>query len=71
GPNMGLALGLTLGDRELVIAAARSGFAGFLLAYAVALVMGLFLEANPTSPELLARTQITHWDLILALAAGA
>lgn len=70
GPNMGLALGLTLGDRQLVRTAARSGFAGFVLAYAVALAIGVFLEADPTSPELLARTQVTLWDLLLALAAG-
>jgi uncharacterized hydrophobic protein (TIGR00341 family) len=71
GPNMGLALGLTLGDRKLVRAAARSGFVGFLVVYGLALSIGLFLDADPTSPELHARTQVTLWDLLLALAAGA
>ncbi len=71
GPNMGLALGLTLGDRKLIGESARSGLAGLVLAYAAALILGLFLEVDMSIAEVAARTRVTPWDILLGLAAGA
>jgi len=71
GPNVGVALGFTLGDGVLLREAARSSVLGFLAAYATSLVLGLGLEADPNVPELAARTRLGLSDMILALAAGA
>jgi uncharacterized hydrophobic protein (TIGR00341 family) len=70
GPNMALALGLTLGDAELTRDAVRTSAAGFLAAFATSLVMGLGLDANPAIPEIGSRTVLGRGDLLLALAAG-
>jgi uncharacterized hydrophobic protein (TIGR00341 family) len=71
GPNVGVALGLTLGDGALLREAARSSAVGFLAAFVTSLVLGLGLEADPNVPELAARLQVGLGDMILALAAGA
>jgi len=70
GPNMGLALGLTLADGALIRAAIKSNVAGFLVAFATAAVLGLGLDGDPSIPEIASRTQLDIWDLLLALAAG-
>ncbi len=71
GPNVGVALGFTLGDGPLLREAARSGAAGFLVAFATALLLGLSLETDPAAPALAVRTRVELGDMILALAAGA
>ena len=71
GPNVGVALGFTLGDGALLREAARSSVVGFLAAFATSLALGLGLEVDPSVPELAARMQLGLGDMILALAAGA
>ena len=44
--------------------------AGLALAFASAAALGLALDAEPSTPELAARTRVAIWDLVLALAAG-
>ncbi len=70
GPNMGLALGLTLADGPLVRAAVRSNLAGFSVAYTTTLVLGLWLEVDPTVQAIVSRTELGLPELVLALAAG-
>jgi uncharacterized hydrophobic protein (TIGR00341 family) len=70
GPNMALALGMVLGDRPLVRRALSTSAVGLLLCFAFAALLGLALEVDPATPELASRTQVTIWDLVLALAAG-
>jgi uncharacterized hydrophobic protein (TIGR00341 family) len=70
GPNMGLALGLTLAERDLVRTSIRAALAGVGLAFAASLVMSLGLDADPRIPELAARTRLGLGDVLLALAAG-
>lgn len=70
GPNMGLALGLTLADGTLIRAAIKSNISGFLLAFGTAALLGLGLDVDPSIPEIASRTQLGVSDLLLALAAG-
>ena len=70
GPNMALALGMVLGDRPLVRRALTTNAVGMILCFASAAVLGLTLDADPSTPELASRTQVAIWDLVLALAAG-
>jgi uncharacterized hydrophobic protein (TIGR00341 family) len=70
GPNMALALGMVLGDAALVRRAMLTNAAGLALAFGSATLLGLALDADPSTAELAARTRVGVWDLVLALAAG-
>jgi len=70
GPNVALALGLTLADRTLARAAIRTNLAGFALTFGASLLLGLVFPVDPSIPELAARTRVGQLDLVLALAAG-
>lgn len=70
GPNMGLALGTTLGDLDLLKRAAVSNVSGLLLGFALAVGAGLVLTVDPAVPELAIRSEVVMSDLLLALAAG-
>lgn len=70
GPNMGLALGLTLADWTLVRTALKSNLAGVAVAFVTAALLGVGLEVDPTIPEIASRTELGFSDLLLALAAG-
>ena len=71
GPNMGLALGTTLGDVTLLRRAVLANLSGLAIALGIAVVAGALLEVDPSVPELALRAQVAYPDLILALAAGA
>jgi uncharacterized hydrophobic protein (TIGR00341 family) len=70
GPNMALALGMVLGDGPLIHRALVTNGVGLALALAAAAVLGLPLDPDLSTPELVSRTHVTVWDLVLALAAG-
>lgn len=70
GPNMALALGMVLGDLALARRALVTNSVGLALALASAALLGLALAADPSTPELVSRTRVGLWDLVLALAAG-
>jgi len=70
GPNMGLALGLTLADGTLIRSAIKSNLAGFVVAFATATLLGVWLPTDPTLPAIASRTELSLADLLLALAAG-
>lgn len=70
GPNVALALGLTLADRELTRAAVRSNVTGFALAFGASFLLGVLFHVDPTIPEMASRTHVGLLDLVLALAAG-
>ena len=71
GPNVAMALGSTLGDRELVARAALTNLVGIALSVAGAAAAGALLPVNLTSVERLARTQFGYDSILLALASGA
>jgi uncharacterized hydrophobic protein (TIGR00341 family) len=70
GPNMAIALGLVLGDLPLVRRALVTAGTGFGVTLILAMLLGLLIGIDPTTPELASRTQVGIWDLVLALAAG-
>ena len=70
GPNMAVALGLVLGDLPLVRRALVTTAIGFTLTLVLAMMLGLLIGIDPTTPELASRIQVGIWDLVLALAAG-
>lgn len=71
GPNVGLALGTTLGDLKLVHRSIVAVSVGALLALLVALGLGYFLGVDPQSAEIQSRLVVDLADVALALAAGA
>lgn len=71
GPNMALAFGCALGDRELIGRAAFANLAGLVLAIGGAMIAGLVLPDSYSGPELISRTVIGYDAIALALAAGA
>ena len=70
GPNVAMALAVTLGDTPRLFKSIRTLTAGILLAAAVALVFGLLVHVDPASPQLAARTTLGLSDVLLASAAG-
>lgn len=71
GPNMALAFGCALGDRELIAHAAFANLAGIILAIAGAAVAGIVLPDSYSGPELMSRTVIGYDAIALALVSGA
>lgn len=73
GPNVALSLASTLGDIELARSARRANIVGIALPLCLAALFGLiFYDFDPlqASPEILSRTRIDYFDIVLALAAG-
>jgi uncharacterized hydrophobic protein (TIGR00341 family) len=70
GPNLGLALGSVLGDRELIKDALFTNVIGLSITVLVAIIFSLVWAPNLQSNELLSRTQIQPAAIVLALASG-
>ena len=71
GPNVAMAFGSTLGDRELLFRAGITNAAGVGLSVPCAAAAGFVLPSDITSVELLARTRLGYDSVLLALASGA
>jgi len=71
GPNVGLSLATTLADLKLGIRAALTLVVGLITALILSILMGIFVDFDPGMTEIVARTQVTHGDLIIALASGS
>jgi uncharacterized hydrophobic protein (TIGR00341 family) len=71
GPNLAFALATALGDMKLMRASALSLFAGLAIAIALSVALGLVWPFDPTSGELMARTEVGLDSVALALASGA
>lgn len=71
GPNVAMAFGSTLGDRELVVRAAITNATGVALSVACAAAAGVLVPADSSSADLLARTTLGYDSILLALASGA
>ena len=70
GPNLALALGSALGDRELTWRALKTGISGVFLAFIVSVLIGMFWNGPLYSQELMTRTSLGLDSLALALASG-
>ncbi len=70
GPIFGVALGVTSGDKRLLRRAALSEATGVILTVAVSAAIGLMPLRATFGSEILARTEPTLYDIIIALASG-
>lgn len=71
GPNIAMAFGSTLGDRELFGRAVVTNLVGVGASIAGATIAGLILPLDTSSTELMARTRLDYATIVLALASGA
>lgn len=71
GPILGFSLGTALGDRDLVLSAGRTLFAGIALALLTSVLISFVLDVNFDSRELLSRAEVRLDGMALAIAAGA
>jgi uncharacterized hydrophobic protein (TIGR00271 family) len=70
GPIFGIALGLSNGDNTLLKSALLSEFIGIILAIGLAYIIGMLPLRPEFGPEIIARTQPTVYDIIIALTSG-
>jgi uncharacterized hydrophobic protein (TIGR00341 family) len=71
GPNVAFAFATAIGDRALMLSAAKSNILGIALSVAFAAALALLFAPNVASPELLARTSLDYGGIVLGLASGA
>ena len=71
GPNLALALGVAIGDRDLTLEALRTAATGLALAVALAALVPLLVHVDVHAGELEARTRVNYASVLLALASGA
>jgi uncharacterized hydrophobic protein (TIGR00271 family) len=70
GPIFGVALGLCGGDKSLLGRSLLSELAGMMLVIIMAMLIGLVPVRLAFGSELIARTQPTVYDMVIALASG-
>jgi len=71
GPNMGLALAVTLGDFELGKKAVKTNLVGIFIPLIISILIGWIIPVEELSHEILSRTYVGWGDIVLALAAGS
>jgi uncharacterized hydrophobic protein (TIGR00271 family) len=69
-PILGFALGSIWGDRHLLFISAVTLFTGILSAIALTAVIGFIMPGIEVNEQILARTNPTLYDIIIALASG-
>lgn len=70
GPSMALSLATTLGDLSLIRKSIKTGLAGITVGFFLSFVFGLLFSIDPSASQVVLRTSVDHWDVILALAVG-
>jgi uncharacterized hydrophobic protein (TIGR00341 family) len=70
GPNMALALATTLGDFSLVKSSLKANVSGLLMAVSLSIILGVWLQVDPSSQQIASRTHVALMDVVLALSAG-
>jgi uncharacterized hydrophobic protein (TIGR00341 family) len=71
GPNVALSLATTLGDIVLARRAMKAALIGILVALIFTILLGVFLQVDPNTPEIASRTKVGLEDIVLALASGS
>jgi len=71
GPNVSMALSATLGDLDLGWRSLKANAAGLFSSLAVALGMGLLLQVDLESQQIVNKTVVSLGDITIALAAGS
>ncbi|MDA1279885.1 MAG: TIGR00341 family protein [Chloroflexi bacterium] len=70
GPSVALSLGATLGDSGLMKRAIVAAATGFGLALVISVAVGLLVDFDLSSTELISRTDIGVAEIALAFASG-
>lgn len=70
GPNVSMALSATLGDLDLGWRSLKANAAGLFSSLGVALLMGMLMNIDLDSQQLISRTTVSLGDITIALAAG-
>eukprot|EP00828_Plagiopyla_frontata_P042149 TRINITY_DN6219_c0_g1_i4.p6 TRINITY_DN6219_c0_g1~~TRINITY_DN6219_c0_g1_i4.p6 ORF type:complete len:345 (-),score=188.11 TRINITY_DN6219_c0_g1_i4:4463-5497(-) len=70
GPNVGLSLATTLGDRDLASASSRTLAVGVAITLAVSALFGAVFGLPDHSAQLAERSVIAYSDVILAIVSG-
>ncbi|MDZ7757008.1 TIGR00341 family protein [Rhodohalobacter sp.] len=70
GPNVGLSLATTLGDKALMIRSFKSIIYGFSIGMVLSILMGYMINFDPNVYEISSRTVVSFADIALGLAAG-
>ena len=70
GPNVGLSLATTLGDKELMKQSVATNFSGIGIVLVISVGIGIVLNVDPTTPAIMERSEITLSDIALAICAG-
>ncbi|TNE62842.1 MAG: TIGR00341 family protein [Alphaproteobacteria bacterium] len=70
GPNLAFAFGTSLGDRDLMWHAFKTGTTGVAFSVLVAAATGFFWADGPFSHELMSRTEVGIGGVVLAAASG-
>lgn len=73
GPNLALAFGAALGDKELIIKAIKTNVVGVGLTLTITMLASFLVSDNAVldSTEMMNRTNVGFASIILALASGA
>lgn len=71
GPNVGLALSITLADLDLGIKSLKTNLAGLVVAFIISVIMGFILTVDAGVYQIYSRTEVHMSDIALALASGA
>jgi uncharacterized hydrophobic protein (TIGR00341 family) len=69
-PNMALSFATTLADIQLAQRAIKTNIIGFFMVLTISIMMGLFLDVDPSTPQIVARSNVSHFYIFLALASG-
>ena len=70
GPNIALALAVTLADPKLSRVALGSSLLGYVLSLFTGIIFGLAFDVDPSGPQLVTRTEFSLLMAIAALSAG-
>lgn len=71
GPNVSMALSVTLADLELGWRSIKANAAGLFSSLVVAFLLGLIMHVDLASQQLISRTTVGMGDITIALAAGS
>ena len=71
GPNVSMALSVTLGDLDLGWKSLKTNAVGLFSSLALAFVMGILMHVDLESQQLINKTTVSLGDITIALAAGS
>jgi len=69
-PNMALALATALADMHLAKKAIKTNISGFMVVLSISVLFGLVMNVDPALPQIASRSDVSHFYIFLALAAG-